>query len=86
MLKRIGLQLGFRTDPYFFDRFEGVVNYHIAHTGQGTVISLRSEEDRFYPTKNSMEVHVDTKGLIEKIEYHSLMEDTDNGYTIERIR
>ena len=33
-----------------------------------------------------MEVHVDTKGLIEKIEYHSLMEDTDNGYTIERIR
>lgn len=24
---------------YYFDRFEGVVNYHIAHTGQGTVIS-----------------------------------------------
>lgn len=77
---------GQTSGEYFFDRFEGVVNYHIAHTGQGTVISLRSEEDRFYPTKNSMEVHVDTKGLIEKIEYHSLMEDTDNGYTIERIR
>ena len=71
---------------YYFDRFEGVVNYHIAHTGQGTVISLRSEKDRFYPTKDSMDVYVDTKGLIEKIVYHSLMEDMDGGYTIERTR
>ena len=71
---------------YYFDRFEGVVNYHIAHTGQGTVISLRSEKDRYCPTKDSMDVYVDTKGLIEKIVYHSLMEDMDGGYTIERTR
>lgn len=71
---------------YYFDRFEGVVNYHIAHTGQGTVISLRSEKDRYCPTKDSMDVYVDTKGLIEKIVYHSLVEDMDGGYTIERIR
>lgn len=33
-----------------------------------------------------MDVYVDTKGLIEKIVYHSLMEDMDGGYTIERTR